>query len=207
MSEENKDIPVSKTTEINIPGDGHTFIGNTNAVNITGPANVILAGEQIPKIEVVPFGDLQITLEDSKLLDEFKTEYDEVILECVKTDFTAPWVDIDLYDKIDLPYHEKWDVKSLKFKKNELRKLVTDMLSSLLELSGYLTEQYMRVVDTPRGPVLIAKNQSIEEGDQLRDVLRPETNKLRYKLRDLYRELHPEEYEGVPPFEDHYGEE
>lgn len=64
----------------------------------------------------------------------------------------------------------------------------------------------MREVDTPRGPVLIAKNQSIEEGDQLRDVLRPETNKLRYKLRDLYRQLHPEEYEGVPPFEDHYGE-
>lgn len=150
---------------------------------------------------------MQITLEDSKLLDEFKTEYDEVILECVKTDFTAPWVNIDLYDGIDLPYHEKWDVKSLKFKNKELRKLIADTLSSLLELSGYLTEQYMRVVDTPCGPVLIAKNQSIEEGDQLRDVLRPETNKLRYKLRDLYRELHPEEYVGAPPFEDHYEEE
>lgn len=48
--------------------------------------------------------------------------------------------------------------------------------------------------------------QSWEFGCQLREVLRPNTERLRYKLRDLYRELHPEEYEGVPPFEDHYEE-
>ena len=28
--------------------------------------------------------------------------------------------------------------------------------------------------------------------------------RLRYKLRDLYRELHPEDFEGIPPYEDSY---
>lgn len=37
----------SQSKEINIPGDGHTFIGNANEVNINGPANVYLAGEAV----------------------------------------------------------------------------------------------------------------------------------------------------------------
>lgn len=65
----------------------------------------------------------------------------------------------------------------------------------------------MRAVDTPQGFVLIARNESWELGCQLREVLRPNTERLRYKLRDLYRELHSEEYEGMSPFEDHYEEE
>lgn len=156
---------------------------------------------------MISFGDIQISLEDSRLLEEFKKDYDNIILECIKTDFTAPWVRIDLSDDINFTYSEKWEIKSLKLKNKDLRKVVFDILSALSELSGYLTDQYMRAVDTPRGHVLIARNKSWEQGCQLRDVLRPNTTRLRYKLRDLYRELHPEEYEGMPPFEDHYEEE
>ena len=63
----------SQSNEINIPGDGHTFIGSANAVNISGPANVYLAGE-VAKSEVVPFGKITISLEDSKLLEELKKD-------------------------------------------------------------------------------------------------------------------------------------
>lgn len=192
----------SQSKEINIPGDGHTFIGNANEVNINGPANVYLAGEAV-KSEVVPFGKITINLEDSKLLEEFKKDYDDLVVKCIKTDYTVPGVDINLYDEIDLRYREKWDVKMLKFKNKELRRIVFDTIGALNDLTQYLTDEYMRVLETPHGLELIARNQSWEQGCKLREVLRPETNKLRYKLRDLYRELHPDEYEGMPPFEDY----
>lgn len=192
----------SQSKEINIPGDGHTFIGNANEVNISGPANVYLAGEAV-KSEVVPFGKITINLEDSKLLEEFKKDYDDLVVKCIKTDYTVPGVDINLYDEIDLRYREKWDVKMLKLKNKELRRIVFDTIGALNDLTQYLTDEYMRVLETPHGLELIARNQSWEQGCKLREVLRPETNKLRYKLRDLYRELHPDEYEGMPPFEDY----
>lgn len=195
-----------KSMELNIPGDGHTFIGNANEVNISGEANVFLAGEAV-KMEVVPFGEITICLEDSKLLEEFKKDYDELIIKCIKTDYTVPGVDINLYDEIDLRYREKWDVKMLKFKSKELRRIIFEIVGALNDLTQYLTEEYVRLLETPNGFELIAKNQSWEEGCKLREVLRPQTNKLRYKLRDLYRDLHLEEYEGIPPFEDHYEEE
>ena len=167
---------------------------------------MVLVGEELKKQEMISFGDIRISVEDSRLLEEFKNDYDHIICECVKTDFTAPWVRIDLADDIDFTYREKWELKSLKFKNKELRKLIFETISALSELSGYLTDQYMRAVETPQGFVLIARHESWELGCQLREVLRPNTERLRYKLRDLYRELHPEEYEGMPPFEDHYEE-
>lgn len=193
---------MSQTKEINIPGDGHTFIGNANEVNISGPANVYLAGEAV-KSEVVPFGKITISLEDSKLLEEFKKDYDELVIKCIKTDFTVPGVDINLYDEIDISYREKWDVKMLKFKNKELRRIIFDTIGALNDLTQYLTDEYMRALETPRGYVLIARNESWEQGCKLREVLIPQNTKLRYKLRDLYRELHPEEYEGMPPCDDY----
>ena len=193
---------MSQTKEINIPGDGHTFIVNANEVNISGPANVYLAGEAV-KSEVVPFGKITISLEDSKLLEEFKKDYDELVIKCIKTDFTVPGVDINLYDEIDISYREKWDVKMLKFKNKELRRIIFDTIGALNDLTQYLTDEYMRALETPRGYVLIARNESWEQGCKLREVLIPQNTKLRYKLRDLYRELHPEEYEGMPPCDDY----
>lgn len=193
---------MSQTKEINIPGDGHTFIGNANEVNISGPANVYLAGEAV-KSEVVPFGKITISLEDSKLLEEFKKDYDELVIKCIKTDFTVPGVDINLYDEIDISYREKWDVKMLKFKNKELRRIIFDTIGALNDLTQYLTDEYMRALETPRGYVLIARNESWEQGCKLREVLIPQNTKLRYKLRDLYRELHPEEYEGMPLCDDY----
>lgn len=171
-------------------------------MNINGPVNVYLAGEAV-KSEVVPFGEITISLEDSKLLEEFKKDYDELVIKCIKTDFTVPGVDINLYDEINISYREKWDVKMLKFKNKELRRIIFDTIGALNDLTQYLTDEYMRVLETPHGLELIARNQSWEQGCKLREVLRPQTTKLRYKLRDLYRELHPEEYEGMPPFDDY----
>ena len=43
----------------------------------------------------------------------------------------------------------------------------------------------------PDRGVLWFRNESWEEGEQLRNVLRPETIKKRYEMRDLYLRLYP----------------
>lgn len=105
--------------DINVPGDNNTFVGNADTVKISSANNVVLVGEELKKQEMISFGDIQISVEDSRLLEEFKNDYDHIICECVKTDFTAPWVRIDLADDIDLTYRDKWELKSLKFKNKE----------------------------------------------------------------------------------------
>lgn len=184
-------------------GDNNTMIGYVNNMNmiIGGTHDTDASHHSEDAIEI---GGERIDSSDAALLAEFKSDYDDILLECIKTDFTAPWVRIELHDDIENRYQQKWDVQSLKFKNKALRSIVFATLESLSNLTIYLTDKYMRAVNTPQGFVLIARNESWEEGNQLRDELRPETMKIRFKLRDLYRELHPEEYKDVPGFEDSY---
>jgi len=110
-----------------------------------------------------------------------------------------------LLDMITIPYHEKWDATSLKFRQPRLRSAVLETISVLNELTGYLGADHMRVIpDYPSEKCLVPINDSWEAGCWVREVLRPETEKLRYKLRDLYRTLHPDDYVGTPEFTDHY---
>ena len=94
---------------------------------------------------------------------------------------------------------------SLKFRQPQLRSAVLETISVLNELTGYLGADHMRVIpDYPSENCLVPINDSWEAGCWVREVLRPETEKLRYKLRDLYRTLHPDDYVGTPVFTDHY---
>ena len=173
-----------------------------SAENVT----IVISNETVdlPQNIKIPFGNEQISVNDSQLLNEFLKDYDPTIIKCIDTDFTFPGVDINLSDTITFLYDDKWKIKSLKFRNKTLRKTIFDTLETLNELTIYLSDVYMRTIDTPLGMQLIARNQSWEEGCRLREKLRPETMRLRYKLRDLYRDLHPDDYADVPPFKDSY---
>jgi len=185
-------------------GDNNTQIGSVT--NYNSNTNYIFTNgvnsTDLPDDLQVPFGSYKIPIKEKYLLEEFKKDYDSLIVECIKTDFTVPGIRLELGDEISILYHDKWDIKVLKIHTKVLRNLLLDALGALNALTEYLTPKYMRA--TPAGNCLIARNESIEEGNQLREVLRPETMRLRYKLRDLYRELHPEDFEGMPPYEDSY---
>lgn len=53
----------------------------------------------------------------------------------------------------------------------------------------YLSNKFLRLI--PDRKVLWFRNESLEEGEQLRNVLRPETIKKRYEMRNLYLRLYP----------------
>ncbi len=81
--------------------------------------------------------------------------------------------------------------------------MIFDVLSTLSDLTEYLSEKYLKAVSS--NPLyLILHNQSFEEGERLRGILRPQTMELRYKLRGLYREPHSEDYEDALKFEDNF---
>lgn len=190
----------TQTRNFTQTGDNNTMIAS--AENVT----LVLSSESTntnKNIEI-PFGNERISISDSQLLKEFLQDYENTIIKCVKTDFTVPGIDIDLSETITSSYEEKWDIKSLKFRNNFLREIIFNTLKTLNELTIYLSDEYMRVIETSAGLQLIARNESREEGDRLRGKLRLETMSLRYKLRDLYRELHPDDYADLPPFEDSY---
>lgn len=181
-----------QSKEFNIPGDGHTFIGNANEVNITGPASITLAGEQAVPQEFIPFGNLQISLEDSKLLDEFKKDYAKIMEYCINTDFTSEFVNINLNDTVSSLFNDKWKFKSRDFKNRDLRRLKNKILKTLNELMYYVSPEFLRYHDA--SGMLIFRNQSWEEGCRLRNEFRPNSDRLRQEIANLYVELYPDEF-------------
>lgn len=190
----------TQTRNFTQTGDNNTMVASAKNVTLVLSSESTNANKNIE----IPFGNEQISISDSQLLKEFLQDYENTIIKCVKTDFTVPGIDIDLSEPITSSYEEKWDVKSLKFRNKFLREIIFNTLKTLNELTIYLSDVYMRFIETSAGLQLIARNESREEGDRLRGKLRPETIRLCYKLRDLYRELHPDDYADLPPFEDSY---
>lgn len=131
-----------------------------------------------------------VSLKDTELLIEFKSDYTPIIEYCINTDFSAELVDINLSDKIASIYNDKWRFRSRDFVDAHLRKLKNNILEALNELTVYLSDRYLRLHEG--SGQLIFRNQSWEEGDRLREELRPNTIRIREKLRDLYLELYPD---------------
>lgn len=57
------------------------------------------------------------------------------------------------------------------------------------EYTYYISHKFLRLL--PDRNFLWFRNESVEEGQQLRDVFRPETIRLRTEMRDLYLRLYP----------------
>ena len=70
-----------------------------------------------------------------------------------------------------------------------LRKLVVDAMQVLGDYTYYISDKFLRWI--PDTDILWFRNESIEEGNQLRDVLRPETIKKRTEMKDIYVRLYP----------------
>lgn len=132
----------------------------------------------------------KVSSKDTELMNEFKFDYTSIIEYCINTDFSVELVDINLSEKIASLYNDKWRFRSRDFADVPLRKLKNNILIVLNELTAYLSERYLRLHEG--SGQLIFRNQSWEEGDRLREELRPNTIRIREKLRDLYLELYPD---------------
>ena len=130
----------------------------------------------------------QLLDDDKRLLEKFKSDSDDVLRYIIEHDPSGESTSITLADEI-AAIDRTWQFDLRKIKNTELRGLAIDTLKVLDEYTYYLSDKFLRVI--PDRCVLWFRNESLEEGNQLREVLRPQTIRLRKELAALYRKLFP----------------
>ena len=111
-----------------------------------------------------------------------------ILLYCIEHDPAAEATKITLADEI-IDFVNSWKFDVRKIKDNALRSLVFDTMQVLSDYTYYLSDKFLRLI--PNRDVLWFRNESWEEGEQLRNVLQPESYKKRCEIRDIYLRLYP----------------
>lgn len=125
---------------------------------------------------------------DKMLLEKFREHTEEIFQYCIENDPSAGATRISLADEIN-EVCRAWDFTLRKIKDAAFRQLVIDTIKILDEYSYYLTDQFLRLI--PERQILWFRNESWEEGEQLRNVLQPESYRLRNEIGRLYRRMYP----------------
>lgn len=125
---------------------------------------------------------------DLVFLERFRNQAEPLLIYCMEHDPTAEGTKISLADEInDFLLSWKYDVR--KIQDPCLRSIVVDTMQVLGDYTYYLSDKFLRWI--PDTDVLWFRNESSEEGNQLRDVLRPKTIKKRTEMKDVYVRLYP----------------
>jgi Restriction endonuclease len=140
------------------------------------------------KIANFPRRPNDISDTDRSLLMDLKNDYTGIIEYCIRTDFTSELVDCYLSNNIYYLHFEKWSKKKYIFQNDNLEELKFEILKYLDELREYISPDYLRLHE-PSGK-LIFKNSSWEEGCKLRDVFRPNSDRIRGELGTLLNRLY-----------------
>lgn len=126
--------------------------------------------------------------QDTIYLKQFRAEAKPILKYCIENDPSAGETKLILADEIsDLIRH--WQFEYREIEDIALRLIVKDAMQVLGDYTYYISDKFLRLI--PDRGVLWFRNESWEEGEQLRNVLRPETIKKRYEMRDLYLRLYP----------------
>lgn len=130
----------------------------------------------------------KLTQKDLAFLERFRNQVEPLFIYCMEHDPTAVGTKISLADEInDFLLSWKYDVR--KIQDSCFRTIVIDSMQVLDDYTYFLSDKFLRWI--PDTDILWFRNESPEEGNQLRDVLRPETLKKRTEMRDIYVRLYP----------------
>lgn len=126
--------------------------------------------------------------QDCAFLERFKSQVEPLLTYCMDHDPTAEGTKLSLADEIN-DFLQSWKYDVRKIQDTCLRKIVIDAMQVLGDYTYYISDKFLRWV--PDTDILWFRNESIEEGNQLRDVLRPETIKKRTEMKNIYMRLYP----------------
>jgi len=134
------------------------------------------------------FSETELDSNDSSLLQKFRKECKPTLIYIIENDPSGSATKPSLADEIqDIIQTWQYDVREVKH--SSLRKTMLQILKTIGAYTEYLSDVYLRYI--PGRDVLWFRNESLEEGDRLRDVLRPKTYELRKQTAELYRKLFP----------------
>lgn len=125
---------------------------------------------------------------DTLFLKRFREGAKPLFKDCIDNDPSAEATDLFLSDNIT-DFINSWKFEYREIEDYAFRTLVKDAMDILSEYTYYLSDQFLRLI--PGRNILWFRNESWEEGEQLRKVLQPESYRLRCEIRDLYLRLYP----------------
>lgn len=129
-----------------------------------------------------------LCMEDIALLKKFRTEAKPILKYCIDHDPSGEGTKLLLSDEIS-EFTRYWQFEYREIEDAVLRRIVEDTMQVLDDYTYYISDKFLRLL--PDRNLLWFRNESLEEGNQLRKVLRPETIRLRTEMRDLYLRLYP----------------
>lgn len=125
---------------------------------------------------------------DLQLLKEFREDYGEILEYCKRKDFLSELIKLDLGDRIEILWDEKWSRKDFFFLTHDLETLKNKILDELNELNTYLSPVFYTYHEN--SGQLIFKNGTTKKGENLGEILQSKTLKIRKKLSKLLDKLY-----------------
>ena len=126
--------------------------------------------------------------EDAQYLKQIRKQAKPILKYCIENDPSAGDTKLSLADEL-AGFNRNWQFEVREITDYALRTLLNDIMQVFDEYSYYISDKFLKLI--PERMVLWFRNESLEEGKQLREVLRPETIKKRYEMRDIYLRLYP----------------
>lgn len=154
-------------------------IGREIEVFLTCPQPI--AGQEAYEFEMteeIPEIKKSYSIQDKKLFEQFKADAQDTMLHIIAHDPIYEPIELSfLCDLADLC--KIWEYLVYKFRDREIRDYIIMILDLLNQYSYYISDEFLREVDEQK---FIFRNQSIEEGDKLKDILQPQITELREKI-------------------------
>ena len=138
--------------------------------------------------KLTPIRSSNFNENDKNFLQQFRNDVKDLMKYIIDTDPSAEPTRITLSDEINDVIH-KWNFNLREIEDGDFRKLVIAIVKNLSEYTTYISDKYLRFI--PERNVLWFRNESIEEGDRLRNELRPGSYALRVDLARMYEYLYP----------------
>lgn len=138
--------------------------------------------------KLTPIRSSNFNENDKNFLQQFRNDVKDLMKYIIDTDPSAEPTRITLADEINDVIH-RWNFNLREIEDGDFRKLVIEIVKNLGEYTNYISDKYLRLI--PERNVLWFRNESIEEGDRLRNELRPGSYALRLDLAMMYEYLYP----------------
>ena len=142
------------------------LVNGLDGTSTTGATNVQLPEEQVDES---PYSS-----EDELLLEEFTSDYDEIMVTLIGENYVASLIDMTLPCKIKDLYETKWMSKAATFADPSLKSYIFGLLGELNNISNSFL---------------------------VSDSATPFLGSSRTKIRNLYVKLHPDQFAGTFPYD------
>lgn len=174
-----RSIKVAATVDV----DTVTPIESQNNCTEAAPTEKTKTTSEKPRLVIDNLNE-----EDAQYLKQIRKQAKPILKYCIENDPSAGDTKLSLAVELT-DFNRNWQVEVREITDYALRILLNDIMQVFDEYSYYISDKFLRLI--PERMVLWFRNESFEEGEQLREVLRPETIKIRYAMRDIYLRLYP----------------